>query len=752
MDAEELEAVEGEPTEEHHKAEPKAPQESVGYWLRWLKGARKSAQRYVDDGKAAHDEYEYERSIQIEGGGREAPSQVYPGYYSRVKTLEPAYYSRTPKERSKRKWDIDDDLALTMTLVNDRFAQHLIKEGDVDPTMRKSVSDYIHTARATLQVVVDTKTEMQDVRVSVAPTEDPDIFVDARGMPVDEEILRDKGGLFALVKQEVVTKKGVRLAPAPYDEVLHTPDAKTFAEIREVAIYFCMNESEARARFKNIEKLPLKASKTYQRDTSEEERSDIPGRYLEGYEIYCIDTMRVYWVSEDYPLGFLDSRDDPLKLRKFFPIAPFIIDSEPSKNLYPTPAYIHIRPTLEQVNLQWGRLFDLIDGARRRALVDEQFEEIIAGLNAGDQEFIGVENLKLIIKDGETLANYIHYIPVQELINCMSELSSLEEKFTAKLDEWFGTPEIYRGASDPVETAAGLVIKSGAASDRFKYSRKQIQDLARDGIELLLDAGYQVYSADEIGEIIGFDYLPDAHKERFLPAVERLKNDRVRIVEIEIETDSTSFANEQLAMQRMQTIGQTITNGLATIGGMQNQEFALTAMMILLKSLDCIPGASSEFQDAIKDALKQLEERKKNPPQGPPPVDYKALELEIKQNALALQQQKSARELDQKDFQLALQKQKLDSDQALTTYKIQVEERIQNLLISIEQQRVQLESLRAQMADRESMAEEARLAFEAQQKALRPEPSAQQTSPQTVIINAPGAPVTADIPVIPPGL
>jgi len=92
------------------------------FWRRWIKKARECepANRHREAAAAAWREYEKEDDLSGSGGnildGKRA-IKPYPIYWSSCKTLEPAYYSRTPKVLSKRKGGIKDEIALTMSLL-----------------------------------------------------------------------------------------------------------------------------------------------------------------------------------------------------------------------------------------------------------------------------------------------------------------------------------------------------------------------------------------------------------------------------------------------------------------------------------------------------------------------------------------------------------------------------------------------------------------------------------------------------------
>jgi hypothetical protein len=400
------------------------PKDKLSYWLKWLAASKKAAKRHWRDVDAAEREYnkDYDNDEGKALEDRETNS-VYPAYWSACKTLEPALYARTPVITSRRRFGINDNLALIACKIVERLGEYLAEMSDVDAVMRAARADFIHGDKATTQVVLEEcpgEKQRIDLQLITTP-EGATIYADQSGNPYEGDIIQDEQGYF--YEQEAPPQKKVLILALPYDDILHTPDAKSEHEIREKAYRFCMSYHEAVARFGEKAKAWVYTnSKHYDREDHEKDRNDLPGRYLEGWEIWCKCTRKVYWVSESNPQEFLDIKDDPYKLKDFFPSPKFIISSEPTKNLYPTPAYVHLYPTIQQMHRAYDRIFGLLDGARRRALVDGSVPELFELANeASDREFIAVQNLQALIEKGG-LENLVQYLPVGELTQAIQEL------------------------------------------------------------------------------------------------------------------------------------------------------------------------------------------------------------------------------------------------------------------------------------------------------------------------------------------
>lgn len=627
--------------ESENTEQPEQSKKTVGHFKRWVESAKKGQKRYNEDGRDAWQEYLSDvDEPQQSTSNKTAP--MYPIYWASCQHLESAYYAKTPKTRAKRRFDIQDPEALTASQIIDRLGTALIEMNSFDSVMRASVGNLIHTARAANQVLYDAREDQPD----------PMAQYTIGGVPVENPANYDGP---------------ISISSITYDEIIHTPHAKDESEIREDGFRFCLEEDVAIKRFCTLEDGTIDEGKrqrllTLLKDTNHkgqegEGRPDrSPGKYLEGWEIYCRDTKSVYWVADGLPDEFLDEQPDLYGLRNFVPRTKFVIWSKPPKSLYPRPAHARVRTTLEKLHGQYAKVFDLSHKVRRRALVDGTNPDLIAALNLSENmEFVAVQNLQQMIeKDG--LANSVWYIPIKELVESIRELLELTSVFKDQINEWLGVPDVIRGVSDPIETASSTQIQTQSAHDRFRVQRNQVTALVRDTIELMIDLALAKWTDQKIARVVGLKYMQKEHQGNFMAALSFLRKDEERFVRIDIETDSTTFVDDQRQIERMTAISQALLNGLGTIGGMQNMQFQPIALQSLLSVMSTL-GGSVEYEEGIKQAVAQLNEAKQAPPP-PPPPDHEGDKIAIERERLELERERQAREL-------ALQEQGAVNDAAL---------------------------------------------------------------------------------------
>ena len=625
----------GEASKEYEAESESDRRNSPTFWLKWIKGAKtyRPRERHIRSTSEAWREYNKDTEVEdvqySQDNQQRAP--IYPAYKFAIDTAEPALYSRTPDIVTERRFDINDPVSNTMSLIAERLGEYLMHNSNFDDVMNMAVADYFHAAKTTTQVIYDAA--LRDVRktIQLVKHENSEEYLTEDGSPYPQEnpvMMDPMTGMYSgeIDAQEVIEEsQKLYLAPATYDEILHTPSAKYQFDINEIAYYFCYTKEEAEMKFDEaaLEGYPWRASPNTGLANPAEKKEARPtetaDKYMDGWEIWCKISKTVYWVSEGAPGKFLkEPKKDPYGLKHFFPSPSFILQGKPSKNMFPTPNYVHLRPTLMQLHLMYERVFGLIDSVRRRAIVDGD-ADVIAALNGGDQEFISAKSLKGIVEKGG-LNNMIWYIPVQELVAAITELNALEDRFTDNFEKWFGVPDIVQGVSDPIETLGAQEIKANAQQDRFKNAKKKVQQLARDSIEMMVDLALKVFSYQKIARICGYEYMEEGDKQRFPQALATLRDDEERTIRIGIDTDSMTFVDQGLKNQRLNAAINTVTNGLKQATDMMqiNTEAGVVAMQTVLAALS-LSDVGKKFSDGVKASIDSLIKKAQEPLPPPPP-------------------------------------------------------------------------------------------------------------------------------------
>lgn len=711
------------------EAEGKEPKRSAKSWLRFIRSAQKNKnrKRHIDDARAAWAEYELSGDRPDTVGGA---LRGFPVYWSSAKGFEPELLSRKPNVVIKKIFELQDaGVASTAELLLERLAKYHLEHGDFMEGMEAARGDFIHADKAAPQVIYESKTRKKRVSLSRG---DDGLYSDD-GSRYEGEAMEDEGGPYYESDELEAYDQCVYLSSLPYDEVLHTPNAKSCREIKELCIKFNMTREEVKARFilttEEFEALPW--GKRKEDGEESEKTSDDFKDYLEGWECYDLTNREVCWIVEGFAKELdCKSDDEWYGLRNFFPVPKFAIGSRPSKHLFPTPAYVHLEPVIKELHHLQERKFKLIDGLRRRALVNDSIPGLLKALNsARDNDFIGVAELDSIVEKGG-LEAHILFVPVKELADCMREILELTQEFKDLFYELYGYPDILRGEGDPVETATSVKVKHSGAQNRFKYMKAQFAELGREALEMMCDLSLRVFTDSKLAQVMGLEHIEPFHQQNFVSALELLRNDEDRAIRLEFETDSTSFIDEQYQNETRFQVADTLINGVEKIAQLASQPVTQGSVALALKSLLSVLSGfrgGKDFENDLRVWGEQLLQDLSAPPPEPGP-DIEQMKLDLVAQKQNFEAQAKARELEQEDLRIQLEAEKSRANQALETYKAQTEQRINDILAMVEQSKLQIESYKAQIQDAKRQGDEQKTIAEISQQRAELEVTAAKTA------------------------
>lgn len=726
------------------ETKPLDKRDTVDFWRKWIVSAKRISDEHFKLAKEAWSEFEAKDT-----------GDNYPIYWSSVKTIETAYYSRTPQTTNRRRFDVDDDDAAVACLINKRLADYLVENANFDAVMMAAVGDYIHADKATTQVIYEA--EFEEVALYLGdPTlgqldvdeQGEMLYYDEMGQQFEGEVFERGDSMYG--KRAIESTQKIYLAPLLYREILHTPEAKTQAEIKEMAFKFIKTRQEAESFFPDVDlsSVQWRKSRSAQEDRRRD-RIEVGEEYIEGWEIYSDPNKMVYWYSEQYREGFLKKENDPQGFRNFFPCPAFIIGTKPSESLYPVPVYKRLKPQIETLTKQSDKIYELMDAIDARALVDSSVKEVLELMNEGSGRYIGITNFQSIVEKGN-LSALVQYLPTAELVNSLTTFLQANDSFKNDFYEHFGLPDVLRGVSDQVSTATEQTLTASAGHDRFRFQKKQVRQLARDSIEMMLDLAYKVFSNEKIARITGAQFMEEDQRARFGNALAILKDDETRLIRIDIETDSMSFVDEQLRSQQTAQAVETFITGLKNVSQTAKEDLPLAraSLQALLESLESLGAPGQAFLESAKKTLEKIisdaEEAAKNPQE--PPIDPK---IEIEQRKCALEEAKFQFE-QQKEVtnqQLAIRDQNLEEakqmfQQQLDSALLQLQQVAEQFNEFKESELLKLEQFKVQLDEREKFIEEQRLAYESQIESIRVQmqtPQQPQEPQPPMIIQVPAA-------------
>jgi hypothetical protein len=493
----------------------------------------------------------------------------------------------------------------------------------------------------------------------------------------------------------------------------------------------------------------------------------------EVWEIWDKDTKRVYWVSKGYKDDLLDWKDDPLRLKEFFPCPIPLLATTVTDTTYPTPDFKIYEKLADEVDYITKRIASIVDCIRVVGVTAASLNADLKNmLKLNDGDLWPIEQWVTFSERGG-LRGAVDWFPFEQAANVLPTLIQYQQHCISLIFEQIvGLPDIVRGFSDPNETAAAQQKKSHWTVVRVAEKQQDVQRFCRDivGItaEIMFEPG--LFSDETLSLMAGAEQFSPEDQALWPEALAMLRNDRLRTFRVDIETDSTIAADQELDKQsRTEFIG-AITQLFGQVQSVV--QFSPELMKPMLESALFAARAfkaGRALEGAFEQAIDRIVEQQKQPPP-PPPPDYEMQKLQLESQGLQLkaqeaqgkaqlEMQKLQLEAEDKRAKIDIEMQKMQlemrrimSDEQRDSFDARLEEfkeqfnqwaesqRLQ-LQQMTESQRLELEKAATILQEREKLIEEARLKQEQMLRSaelLAAKQPAQQAAPNITIVNDDG--------------
>lgn len=595
------------------------------------------------------DRYRDERTIINSSGVESTAKSKFNILWSNVQTQLPAYYSRTPKSECERRYKDSDQIGAVMGEIAERMGNHFGSDRSFDRAMRKVVKDVLLPGRGTAWARYDEEL-----------SEEPE--VDQLNQPILDEAGQP---VFKKANQECKT-----------DFVLWKDFGHQVAESWDMVDKVWRKVAMTKQQV--AQKLGAKASETLsygnlpdQYKDSDKAEAKKKRHTTEVYEMWCKEEGKVYFFSKENSAEFLKVIDDPLHLKEFYPTPFPLYASDTTDSLVPIPDFE-----------QYKDLADQLDDLSRRRRAVLRAIRVCGALNGGcpelqklfedtcEDEGIPVAAWAAFAQNGGLKGN-VDFWPIDMYIQALQVMNAEFAILKQEIYEITGLAEIIRGYSAPSKTATAVQTESQFAQLRYSDRQKDVQRYARDLLEIQIEIGLEHFSDDKIAAICVVDAWKPEQQQLFLPALEKLRNDKLRCYRIEIETDSMVQLDQQKTQeQRTQTaevVGEMISNVAA--GVMQAPELGPALKELAMFTINSFP-ASRQLSHSIEQSLDALVQRvlEQGPP--PPPGQEGGAPKGPSPEELQMKAELEHLKIENERMKIELQGQKQEQDAALKTYEI----------------------------------------------------------------------------------
>jgi hypothetical protein len=495
----------------------------VIHWRDELERAKKRFRTFWDAGDGVVDAYRMQKA----DGNDANHKDKYNILYSSTETIRPNLYAQQPKTRvTLRNKDAATNAMRAGALLLEGSIEYIKDEEDFDELMDSAVEDYLLPGLGVAWVRYEAKFgDKLDENGQKVPSGKPNEYV--------QELLDE------MVKMEYV-----------YWQDFLTGVSRTWKETPWVAKRLWMTKEAATSRFgqEKADKL------TYTQREAQGRDMDNPSETAEAWEIWDKLTKTVYWYGEGVP-ELLDKREDPLKLKAFFPCPRPLRAISNTRTFVPRALYSQYKSQAETLNILTKRIRLLGEALRVVGLYDGSQVKLADILNpSAGNRMVAVDNWALFAQNGG-INGAVVWVPIDQIVKVLGELLKSREVCKAEIYEITGFSDIVRGVSKASETLGAQNLKADWASARVKKMQKDVQRFARD---LLAMAGELIaeHCAPETIAIFSGLQIPTAEEVRsnpeaqqrvqlFTEATKLIKNELRRVSSIDIETDSTLMADDQ---------------------------------------------------------------------------------------------------------------------------------------------------------------------------------------------------------------
>lgn len=335
-------------------------------------------------------------------------------------------------------------------------------------------------------------------------------------------------------------------------------------------------------------------------------QSDKYEKLFKVYEIWDKKKRQVVYICYQHDQA-LEVRDDPLKLKGFYPCPCPMMLNVRGDDLVPQPDFAKCESMFEAANVLFGRIDSLTKQVKDVGFYDGAFADLVKLTTADDGTLVPISNLLKLFNDinpGNAVAGYDAVVFKQnnkvkvETIQLLTEqLAQLEQQIWKS----YGVSDIQRGSTDPNETATAQNIKAEWADIRVGQRISGVAMFFRDTFRIMADV-IATFPPDVLEKMTGIALNP--------AEMAVLQSDVGRCYAIDIESDSTASQNEMAEQgQRLQFLDVT-TKYLQTIGPAMQQgqipaDLGKELLLVLVNSFK-IGRQLEDTIDNLPNSMEQL--------------------------------------------------------------------------------------------------------------------------------------------------
>ncbi len=562
------------------------------FWLHELEMASKHERKWRKRAKNV---------LQIYKGSTEDNKTKFNILWSNTQTQKPALYSATPKPVVKRRHRQENPVHRVIATGLERSLEYSLDPGadyDFDKVAEKLIMDYLLPGRMV-------------ARVKYLPVFSESVReVESDEMPEDTDFrMSDNGRFIFEEKFDELVDEEVRVYHVPYDQYRqavadHWEDVwwvaygNNFLTREEIIDQF--GEEHADVPLQHV----FHAEDRERRNTMDEPREV---KRAQVWEIWDRESRQVFAVVQGYD-KLLMKEDDPLGLRGFFPQPQPVNIVECPNTLEPIPEYTLYQFQAEELNLITQRIENLVQAMKLSGLYPGAHRaEIERIFKSPENTLVPVEDWSAITQKGG-LSGIIEWIPLKEVADAWQRLMTYRVTLIQSIYELTGISDIQRGATDPRETKGAQQLKANFATRRMLPKRQDTQRFFRDLFRLQAEIIAEHFETETILRMANIEPTQE-ELQSIETAREIMRDDALRSFAIDIETDSTIAADEEMDKQGVAEFTSAMSQFLSQIFPIvQMQPAAIAPLGKMMLWMSRKFRIARDAEDELEEFLQTFEE------------------------------------------------------------------------------------------------------------------------------------------------
>jgi len=507
-------------------------------------------------------------------------------FYSNVSTLEAMLYGSVPKiDVSRRYHDASDDAARVAAEVMERL---------LNSDLATNGKEYDTVLRSTLQDRLLSGLGSARVRYTVETQVNPQ------------------------TGQEEMTNETAPIDYYYWGDMLWSW-GRSFSDLTWIGFRNYLTKEEAVKRFgaEKAKDLNYKVRTVSVTDSGDNDKdSESYGRKAEVWEIWCKKDRKIHWYAKDLET-LLDTKDDTLKLKGFFPCPPFFI-ANPTTALYiPTPDFILAQDLYNEIDILQTRISILTTAVKAVGVYDSGCTGVERMFQEGtDNTLIPVDSWAAFAEKGG-LQGSVQWLPLMDIVGALDKLIATRDQTIGLLQQVSGFSDIMRGSlGNQYEGVGQSSLKAKFGSVRVQALQDQFAQFASDLVQLKAEVIARHFSPETIVAMSNMEKSVDA--ELLPQAVQLIKNPEKARLSVVIRPESVAMVDyAELKAERMDFLN-AISMFLQTSASLieskpEAEPFLLQMLQWGLAGFKGAQEIEGVMDKAIEGSMKQAQSKQDEP-------------------------------------------------------------------------------------------------------------------------------------------